>query len=252
MAEWVEYHRRMGATKFYVYDHNSTVPVLDFIKQYVASGLVEYTYTSFPSEQTAVPLVDGYVKPPQVIAYDECLQVHGRKHKFIAFTDVDEFIVVVDKKKRIPEILQNYENFGGVSLNWMMFGSSGHIHKPPGGVIANYHKCYKHHHIKHIIRPEHAVRCERNPHIFKFEPGYFSVDTNFTEVVAPSNFGLEQAYSVMYINHYNTRSLSEFITKIHRGRGAMHNPHEYSVQYFLKMDAVCVDECPILQMPPLQ
>jgi hypothetical protein len=53
----------------------------------------------------------------------------------------------------------------------------------------------------------------------------------------------------MYINHYNTRSLSEFITKIHRGRGAMHNPHEYSVPYFMKMDAVCVDECPILQMP---
>jgi hypothetical protein len=37
---------------------------------------------------------------------------------------------------------------------------------------------------------------------------------------------------MMFINHYNTKSLYEYLAERHRGRGAMLNPHIYSIPYF--------------------
>jgi hypothetical protein len=34
--------------------------------------------------------------------------------------------------------LQDYESYGGLGVNWVMFGSSGHKTRPKGGTIASY------------------------------------------------------------------------------------------------------------------
>jgi hypothetical protein len=84
----------------------------------------------------------------------------------MAFLDVDEFIVVVDKSKKIPDVLWSYEKTGGVSLNWMLFGSSEHAVKPAGGVIANYYKCYKDRHVKAIVNTKYCLGSSGNSHFF--------------------------------------------------------------------------------------
>lgn len=38
LREWVDYHQRIGANKFYIFDDNSSVPVLPEIEDLVKSG----------------------------------------------------------------------------------------------------------------------------------------------------------------------------------------------------------------------
>lgn len=251
LPEWVEYHRRMGASKFYIFDHNSSTPLVNGIANYVVSGLVDYILTDFHWTK----------QRPQIGAYNECLKRYGQLHRFIAFTDADEFIVVVDKTKRIPDVLKDYEKYGGVALNWMMFGSSGHVEKPPGGVIANYYKCSKNKHVKVIANTKYTERSSGNPHHFVYthdHPYFFytheyvavSANRERTPVHGPFQPDLTTAFDIMYINHYNTRSKSEFLNKMARGRGAMQVANTYSVAQFEAVDRSCNETCPILQMPP--
>ena len=242
LAEWIEYHKRMGSSKFYIFDHNSTVPLLNGIQQYVTSGLVEYFYfTDFGNVNSA----------PQIIVYDRCLRLFGNRHKFIGFLDIDEFIVVKNNSLKIPDILSEYEEYSSVALDWMMFGSSGHVVQPPGGVLGNYEKCFKTGHVKNIVNPSLGARVSGNPHYFTHAPGKFAVSMHNTTVPEHIDESFHDGYDKMYINHYNTKSLSEFIAKMTRGRGAMKNPHKYSLDYITRLDEKCVDDCPILTMPPL-
>ena len=57
---------------------------------------------------------------------------------------MDEFLVVNDPATKFPDMLREYENFGGLVINWRLVGSSGEWHpqweeKEPstGEVICN-------------------------------------------------------------------------------------------------------------------
>ena len=41
--EWIEWHRKQGVEKFYIYDNESTDCTKEVLKPYIESGLVEYT-----------------------------------------------------------------------------------------------------------------------------------------------------------------------------------------------------------------
>ena len=41
-----------------------------------------------------------------------------------AFIDVDEFLVIMDDSPDLPSLLRDYEGYGGLAVNWRMFGSS--------------------------------------------------------------------------------------------------------------------------------
>jgi hypothetical protein len=248
LPEWIEYHYRMGASKFYIFDHNSTVPAINYIRDYVLSGLVDLQFTDFRNSTG--------IRPPQMMAYDKCLHDYGSRHRFMSFIDSDEYIVVVNKNRTIPEVLTKYEKYGGLAINWMLFGSSGHIEKPPGGVIANYYRCRKNLHVKQIGNTQYVVSSSGNPHYLKYKPNYYAVSSNGTRIVGPWNKGLDAAFDTIYLNHYNTKSRAEFMAKIERGRGAMRNTpearskHAYKIDYLYSLDNVTTDVCPVLEMPP--
>jgi hypothetical protein len=43
----------------------------------------------------------------------------------MAFVDVDEFLLLRDGTPDMPTLLKDYEQYGGLVVNWVMFGSSG-------------------------------------------------------------------------------------------------------------------------------
>jgi hypothetical protein len=247
LPEWIEYHRRMGISKFYVFDHNSSVPVINSISKYVSTDQVEYFFTDFH-------WAAGHHYPNfQIATYHRCLQRYGKLHKFMAFIDSDEFIVVVDKTKRIPDILADYEQFGGVVMNWMVFGSSGHIATPPGGVLANYYKCFKNGCVKTIVNTEYTLKPGGNPHQFLYTEGHFAVSAgNKTlRVNGAVNLQLHTAFDTMYINHYNTRSYEDYVRKANRGR-VTSDPHKLNDEHFHGINRQAQWTCPILEMPPAE
>jgi hypothetical protein len=60
-------------------------------------------------------------------AYNDCITRFAHRHRWLAFIDMDEFIVFHEQPARdINTFMARYEAYGGLALNWVIFGSSGH------------------------------------------------------------------------------------------------------------------------------
>ena len=77
-------------------------------------------------------------------------------------------------------------------MHWVIFGSSGHASKPPGGVLRSYHRCLplrhaQHQLVKSIMRPGCAERAE-GPHHFKLNcSGVGMLQTDGTPIDGPKS-----------------------------------------------------------------
>lgn len=50
LREWVEYHKNLGVTRFYIMDSNSSKSWGREIADYISSGLVDFFYRCPPKE----------------------------------------------------------------------------------------------------------------------------------------------------------------------------------------------------------
>lgn len=70
------------------------------------------------------------------------LALHIPTHRpCVGFIDVDEFLMLSNSSETIDTLLRDYEGFGGLAVNWRMFGSSGHVARPPNGTLQSYTAC---------------------------------------------------------------------------------------------------------------
>ena len=205
--EWIEWHRSQGVEKFYIYDNESTDCTRQVLEPYIASGLVEYRY--FP----------GYRR--QLAAYDDCLENYRFDTRWLAFIDLDEFVVPVQDSS-IPMFLHRFEHVPAVEINWLIYGSGGAVKKSDAPVMARfrYHSEPAHplnRHVKSIVDPRrvfsmigchevarisgHAADSHGNP-----------IRRHFRE--------REPQQDVIRINHYAVRSREEFLEKQNRGRAS--------------------------------
>ena len=105
--EWIEWHRKQGVEKFYIYDNESTDNTKEVLAPYVESGLVDYCYWTGRKQQLTI--------------YDDCFNRHRLETRWLAVIDLDEFIVPI-KDRSIPDFLRRIEKFSSVEINsgWSM------------------------------------------------------------------------------------------------------------------------------------
>lgn len=226
--EWIEWHRGQGVEKFYIYDNESTDCTKEVLQPYIESGLVEYTY--FP----------GYRK--QLAAYDDCLGRFRMDVRWIAFIDLDEFIVPI-KDKTIPDFLKKNEVFSAVEINWLVYGSSGAKVKVPGTMMERfkYHSVPNHYlnrHVKSIVDPRRVynlIGCHEAARVSgnAVDSHGVPVKRNFRE--------REPQQDVIKINHYAVRSYEEFVEKQNRGR-ASGRTRFIDIDYFNRFDLNDIQE----------
>ncbi len=203
LKEWLDFHILAGVDKFYLYDNDSTDDTTKILAPYIRRGIVEYTY--FPGERRQNP------------AYIDALNRFSDKTKWMAFIDLDEFIVPVHHKN-IPEFLQTLpKNFALLVLTWVMYGSSGHKEKPCGMVIENY----KYHGdrtrpsgCKSIFNPRLVVR-QRNPHIN--DVAGFIIDENGKKLGRINQTYNPPSCNKIRCNHYITKSYEEYKARCMKG-----------------------------------
>lgn len=205
--EWIEWHSKLGVDKFYIYDNESTDSTKEVLTQYIKSGLVEYTY--FP----------GHRK--QLAAYDDCIDKHRMEARWIAFIDLDEFIVPVQDKS-ITDFLHRFENFSAVEINWLIYGSNGAKKRMPGTMMERfkYHSQPNHYlnrHVKSIVNPRRVftmIGCHEVAKISGITADSHGnpVKKHFRE--------REPQQDIIKINHYAVRSYEEFVEKQARGRAS--------------------------------
>jgi hypothetical protein len=229
--EWIEWHARLGVEKFFIYDNESTDNILEVLQPYINSGLVEYHFIAGRRKQAA--------------AYDDCLARHRYDSRWMAFIDLDEFIVPV-KHQTIPEFLKDYEAFASVEINWLCYGSGGAKTRTPGKVMERFRmhshpECELNRHVKSIVNPRSALNFISSHH-----PTILSgttVDTNGQRVRRFFS-RREPLHDIIRINHYAVKSYDEFLEKRARGRGM--SMDQRGMDYFSKFDRnELVDQTPL-------
>jgi len=205
IPEYIEFHLLQGFDHFIFYDNGSTDNLLEVISPYIKEGLVEIR--NYPPDVTV---------KKNFWVMDTCIHEQRGKSKWVHYHALDERLFCPDGKNLV-EFLKDYDQYGGVSVGWLLFNSNGHVKRPDGLVIENFTNAFNdsHCHIKTIIQPEKAIRNIGNPHNFFFQSNN-SVDENFNIVSGPFH---PQNYSMdkIKLNHYLTMSEEEYWIKANKG-----------------------------------
>jgi hypothetical protein len=206
LEEWISYHLKTGVQHFYIYDNESSTPINDTLSEL---NLLKYA---------TVTRIDGKAK--QVEAYAHCLSNFGPECAWIAFIDIDEFIVAKSTGGNLAAFLKGYETFGGLGINWLIFGSNGHAKKTGRPQLESFTmRTSEHHrlntHTKSIVQPR-FVKSAFNAHFFHYIRNKFCVNENFTPI---SGAFSKVSVNKIQLNHYFCRSVEEFSAKQKRGRG---------------------------------
>lgn len=221
--EWIDWHLGVGVEKFYIYDNGSTDNTREVLAPYIEKGIVEYV--DFP----------GYRM--QLAAYDDCLKRHRFDSRWIAFIDLDEFMVPV-RDKSVPEFLKNHEDAPAVEINWLIYGSGGEVKRSGKPVMERFKRHSKgnhklNRHVKSIVNPRRVysmIGCHEVARI-----NGKAVDSH-GEPITHNFREREPQQDVIKINHYAVRSQEEFLDKQNRGRASGTQrtvPNEYFYQYDL-------------------
>ena len=137
----------------------------------------------------------------------------------MAFIDADEFLVIHDNDNStsyISNILEQYEEYGGLAVNWIRFVSSGHIKRPKNGVLKNYCKCLPFTtQIKSIVNTKFVQSIGPNVREFKYKDGKFCVDENYHPIKGPRT--VAPTHRHISLHHYVIKSKGDFEMKIKRG-----------------------------------
>jgi hypothetical protein len=201
LREWIEYHKLVGVQHFYLYENeNESDDFFAVLNPYIDSGEVTLIHWKDQNKDKWGDLIDAWVSTTQVTAYEHAIWMSQGKTKWLAFIDIDEFIVPV-KEDSIVDVLAKYEDrFPGVEVLWDIFGTSNIEVIPSDKLMIEImnKRCSKIHmnyDRKTILKPE-------------FYNGFFQPPHDCLYV------GESEAYELdideMVINHYINRCNSYF------------------------------------------
>jgi len=207
LKEWIEYHRLIGVDHFLLYNDRSSDNWEEVLSPYIESGLVEVipwhkapTTALFPGWQTA--------------AYQDGLNRSRGQTRWMAFIDVDEFIIPMKENTLVECLDTHFSDTSAVYVSWRNFGTSG-IYIPFGeSIITKLTKCSLRTHPRNIagktiVRPEDVIINQTwSPHIFVMKPEaiYRNGDRNIL-YFKESDILLDGKHHDKYIriNHYALR-----------------------------------------------
>ena len=215
LKEWVVYHLILGFDHIIIYDNNSKHPISSILSDYINEGLV--TVQDYP-----------LLEAPQLSAYFHCIKNWKEKANWIAFINIDEFIVPLNDND-IRDFLDRYDEYAGVGIHWMVFNSNGYLQRPKGNVIENYTESIGLNHLyKSIVHQKYVIK-PVSPHHFQYNQKYC---VNEDEICLPNAKSYPTA-STIQINHYYYKSQQDFEEKIIRGIAtAVKNVTERKIQAF--------------------
>jgi Glycosyl transferase family 2 len=208
IQEWVDYHLSIGFDLIRIYDNSRSNNLLNWYKN--QSQHIEMEH--FPGQNK------------QRRSYKICSMElrERRQYKWIAYIDVDEFIVL-RKHDNIVTFLNEYLTSGALALSWMMVGSSGNKIYEPYPVTRRFQYLVGNTTVNLIKCIALVDDLQIHPKYNGFLVHYPSLkekkkirDTSGNIIDPPTNpLGL---CDVACIFHYHTKSDEEYYQKRQRGR----------------------------------
>lgn len=216
IAEWAAFHACAGVQHFYVYDNGCTDGTIAALRGVLAPDQV--TVIAW-DQKFRLGFWEGEVHN-QMLAYAHATRNFGGAHRWMAWIDVDEFLV--PKGGTLTQALEPLEPHAMISLPWHMFGRGGHQVPPDGGIVPNYLRrnpdpmaraLLK---FKVIADPCQVSACK--VHWMEIGGSTHSVNdrgesASLTGRDAPGFYSADR----IQLNHYYTRSNADLMAKMARG-----------------------------------
>lgn len=228
LEEWIIYHLNLGFNHIFIYDNNNpddnSNPELCSIQPW--------------KEQ--VTIIDYRGKTAaQLSAYNDCYMTHSKGFDWIAFIDIDEFITFSETSTytHINDYLLSITKFDVVAVNWMFFGDNEEVRFKKGSVIQRFPHpipdSTQNKHFKVIVRTQKDIKFVHNPHCVD---GAVRICDDCQQEVLEKGLFKTPSFKKLYIRHYGTKTIEEFITnKILRG-AADQDSNPYKLDLFYQMN----------------
>lgn len=224
--DWLEYHFNLGFDEVYIYDNNDEKYIKDYIKKDLLSK---------------VTIIDCHRKNQyQLSAYNDFFRNYSSKFDWVSVIDCDEFITL-DNFKSIKEYLNTLKNIDVVMLTWKVFGDDGKIFDDTS--IPVYKRFFQEY-IGPIykgcgIMIKCLLNCSRGQK-YTWTSCHCPVDMKFNTINSLGqkyklNPSIDKFYDKVFIRHYMTKSLSEFVNqKLNRQDARFRK--KCSLDYYFKIN----------------
>lgn len=122
LKEWIEYHRLIGVSHFYLYDTASVDFPKRILRKYISEKLV--TLVPWPDVSQTLGEKETHIWSLgiQTIAYQHAIQLKQKETKWLIILDVDEFLIPTGGD--IQAVLKEYDKFPGMLIQSDYFDAS--------------------------------------------------------------------------------------------------------------------------------
>ncbi len=208
LMEWIAYHRLLGVGRFLLFDNESADGSEVILGELKRLGLADVA---------PIPGRGPHVQPTAYLAGARFL---AGKADFVAFIDIDEFLVA---EPDLPSALADTPaDVGAIGVCQMVFGANGRALYEPDLVISRFTAraevaCGEHRWVKIVARPE-CVGAFTSSHSVELARGR-QVMTDGGPFVAASHAGEANriCHARIRLHHYMLKSREEFGWKQLRG-----------------------------------
>lgn len=190
IEEWLKYNLKLGFDEIFIYQN-------------------DWRWSGNMEKVNKIEF-DGPIR--QVEAYNNFITNNKDKFDWVAFFDIDEFLVLKIHKD-IKYFINDYADLPAIGINWVLFGDNGYTKVIDDySLLRRFTKRQKstNLHVKNIINLSKTN--SMNIH----NPNSEWYDTNRNQQFGSFlNPGLD---NIAQINHYFCKTKEEFIHKIKKGR----------------------------------
>lgn len=220
IKEYVDYYRNLGFAGIHLYDNN--VPDGEHFEDVLQSDI----------DDGFVKLIDYRGRELcQLAAYQDCYDKEKNNYDWICFFDCDEFLTFKSKNVNVSTYFDNpkFKDFDMIHVNWMVYGDNDVIDGTGKPVLTTYkkpmmpfNKCVRYSfpencHVKSIIRG--GLDCVTWK-ITSHSPLGVEKCCNprgVAHVSVDGNPYCKYDFSEMWLRHYITKSVTEYVRKVLRG-----------------------------------
>jgi len=203
IREWAAHHLLLGFDLIYIFDHKSEPSLNNYFKDTDKKVIVERCEMPNP------------VKLPLMMrAVNIALRLRA---DWMMYLDADEFLII-NTFENVKHMLQVFSFADLLSINWLMFGTNGHINEPKGLILDNYTKSdlILDQHVKSFVRPSQVLSVV-TPHYYNVKSPLRMITINNKVMSIPYSFNqtnLTEYYkSHAYIAHYIYQSQESYINR---------------------------------------
>jgi len=226
LDEWLQHYIVRGVDHFYLVNDDSSDNFMDVLNNY--SDKVTLFHNDILTKNVG----------RQILIYEKYFRHILSSSKWIGIIDLDEFLY---SPLNIPlnTILTKYDCYSQIQIDWLQFGSNGHI-RQPSSVVSGFTKRA----VFDTSKTYYSYKC-----LFKGN-SLLSFNVHKNEVTGDT-IHLKYDESVdLVINHYSVQSL-DFFMKVKSTRGDVNNWFDHqkllrNKEYFDRYDTNHVEDLKLL------